>query len=78
MSGPEDVVDLLALVRAQGWSEARIVALRNTCAAAAGKETLPDSERALAHAVAAALSGQSSGISREQMAVLERADLFPA
>ena len=71
-------IDLLARVRAQGWSEARITALQNTCAGAAGKETLPDSERAFARAVAEALSGRSPGISPEHMAVLERADLFPA
>jgi hypothetical protein len=74
----DESIDLLALARARGWSETRITALRNTCAAAAGKETLPESERALARAVADALSGQSSGISREHMAVLERAELFPA
>lgn len=76
LSDEDDVVDLLGLVRANGWSEARITALRNTCGAAASKETLPADERAFAHSVAAALSGQSAGISREHMAVLERAELF--
>jgi len=70
-----EVVDLLAVVRERGWPEARITALRNTCAAAAAKETMPSNERALAAAVAAALSGHSRGISAEHMRILARAEL---
>jgi hypothetical protein len=70
------LIDLLAIVRRSGWSEARITALRNTCAAAATKDTLPSHERALAAAVASALSGRTPGISRADMKVLSDAGLF--
>jgi hypothetical protein len=72
---PDELVDLLAIVRTNGWSEHRITALRNTCAAAAAKETIPPHERSFAAAVAAALSGRSAGISPAQMRILQEADL---
>jgi hypothetical protein len=63
-------VDLRRLVDELGWPEHRIVALRNTCSAAATKATLSAPERALAAAVAAALSGAPAGITAQQLAQL--------
>ena len=73
---PDELVDLLAVVRTNGWSERRITALRNTCAAAAAKETLPPGERSFAAANADALSGRSAGISPAHMRILQDADLL--
>ena len=72
----DGLVDLLSIVRENGWSEARITALRNTCAAASTKSTLPPHERKFAKDVAAALSGLSAGITPAHMRILQDADLF--
>lgn len=69
-------VDLLDLVRRRGWTPARITALRNTCAAAARTESMPAADRALASAVAAALTAATPGISPAQLDFLVRAALL--
>jgi hypothetical protein len=71
-----DLVDLVALLEGSGWSPARIVALRNTCSAVAGKDTFPESERAMAAAVEAALSGRTAGIERAHLEFLQRTELI--
>jgi hypothetical protein len=62
--------DLARIIRDGGWSEARISALRNTCAAASAKATLPAAERELAAAIAAALDGRAAGITAEHLETL--------
>ncbi|MGO9973582.1 MAG: hypothetical protein ACLP01_12415 [Solirubrobacteraceae bacterium] len=71
-----DVIDLLALLRGKNWSHARIIALGNTCAAAAAKETFAAHEREIAGAVAAALSGRTAGIGRSDLRFLADSDLI--
>jgi hypothetical protein len=64
------VYDLSRIIRDSGWSEARVSALRNTCAAASAKTTLPAAERDLAAAITAALDGRAAGITAEQLETL--------
>jgi hypothetical protein len=75
-SGDGELVDLLAVLRSKGWSDARIVALRNTCAAAAAKDTYVPREREIAAAVASALSGRTAGVPRSSLGLLTEADLI--
>jgi hypothetical protein len=72
---PEETVEPLDRLHRSGWASARVSALRNTRAAAATKATLPEAERELARAVAAALSGTTPGVSTAQLAFLERPGL---
>lgn len=69
-TAPGELVDLAALVAGLGWPARRVTALRNTCAAAAATTTMSPEDRAIARAVADALSGQAAGISPDQLAAL--------
>ncbi len=71
-----EVIDLLALLRGKNWSDAGIIALGNTCAAAAAKETFAPHEREIAEALAAALSGRTAGISKSHLKFLADSDLI--
>jgi hypothetical protein len=65
-----DIYDLRRIMRDHAWPRAQATALRNTCAAAASKETLPAEERAFAAAIVAALDGTAPGISAAHMRIL--------